>query len=284
VGVAVACRALVAAEGDLAPVRLLLVPRLPVAPRDSFCTIGRAVHCLGSRELATSLEPHAPARAQVLMDCDPAAVAKVCGRAVTIVLIGPAKAVVVSNGPAAIVGPGDRVTVGYCLAGQVRAEIDRAFRADRARTVIVLVDPVKMAIGQAGPVRMAIVRVGRGTMAIDRIGPARAVPASNGGQVTGRIVHGDPATTIAQGKVVAANNGDQEIGPIIGLIEFRIAIAGTTGEPITAPMSGTTGTTIGTTTAGTITTGGATTGGTTITGTIRIRTTSTIGVGLRGRL
>ena len=81
------------------------------------------------------------------------------------------------------------------------------------------------------------------------------------------IGHGDPA--IVQAKAAVARSGGLAIGPIIGPIEFRIAIAGTTGDTTTATSLGTIGITTGTTTGTIATIGGTTTGGTTITGTIR---------------
>lgn len=89
-------------------------------------------------------------------------------------------------------------------------------------------------------------------------------------------------------KVVAVSNGDRAIddpaiGPIIGRIEFQIAIVGTTGVGTTVTSLGTTGIIIGTTTGTTATTGTTTTGGTAMVGDTRTIPISTIGATRRGQ-
>jgi hypothetical protein len=136
---------------------------------------------------------------------------------------------------------------------------------------VVAIDPAKAAaefglIAPVDPVRMAVAFV--------RIDLAdRAMMDAPVDLATARIV---------LAKAAAASDGTATIGatgPISGPIAFPIATSGTTGETIDASTSRTTGTTIGMTTI----TGSTKIGGVITTFTIRTTTTSTIGVGRRGR-
>jgi hypothetical protein len=233
-----------------APVLLLLEAHLRVARPAHFCaTIQRNFRKVAAKvgRVGQALAIWPP----IILRVPARAVAEVSARVFLTARLDPAAA------------RGQELTAGEFSdrRDQVKAAAELNGRLDPVKAVAVIdlidpVDPVKMAA--------AFVRI----VLADREMMDAPVDLA-----TARIVLAKAAAASAGTAMIGAT------GPISGPIAFPIVTSGTTGQTIDAQTYRTTGTTIGTT----MITGSATIGGIIITSTGRTTTTSTIGVGRRGR-